>query len=122
MDKIILKGILASGFYGCSEAERSLIQDFRIDLILSFDFSKCVKSDSLEDTIDYPFVIDSVKNTVREFTCSLIEKLAEEISEKLFLQFPLLQKLEIELSKCASEKVFSIEEVAVKIKRIRKDK
>ena len=121
MDDIILEGISAAGFYGCTKEERSVIQDFKIDLILSFDFKNCVKSDSLENTIDYPLVIEFVKNTVREFSSNLIETLAEEISKKLFAEFSLLKKLKIELKKCASEKAFNLDKVAVKIKRTRED-
>jgi len=121
MDKIILNGILASGFYGCTKEERSVIQDFKIDLTMSLDFEKSVKSDSLEDTIDYPLAIELVKNTVREFGSNLIETLAEEISKKLFTNFSILEKLEIEVKKCASEKSFHLDKVAVKIKRARKN-
>lgn len=74
---------------GVYPQERAQEQEVSIDLDLSFDLSKCVKSDSLIDTIDYTEIATCCKELVIKRQYHLIETLAFEVLEMLFEKFPL---------------------------------
>ena len=119
MDELILDGIIASGSCGCTEEEKLHAQDFYVSLKLGFDFDKCVKSDSLSDSVDYPSVIECVKQTVANTRYNLIESLAEKIAQDLFFNFDKIQSIELQLRKLLCEKNFGLSKIAVKINRHR---
>ncbi len=119
MDEIILEGIIASGHYGCCDKEKEFAQDFNVSLYLFTDFNDCVKSDDLNDALDYPQAIDLVKQVIANNSFSLIEPIAELIAKELFAKFPMLKELSLDIRKLVCEDNFGLEKIAFKIHRKR---
>ena len=88
MDKILINNIKIKACHGCLESEQYNKQLFEIDIELGRDLSKSMEDDSLQSTVDYSEVIDTVKNITENQSFNLLEKLANVIINEIFEQFP----------------------------------
>lgn len=86
-DKISIAGIKAFGYHGVFEHERKSGQDFIVDIEFSYKTKKAIKSDSIEDAIDYGAVAILVKSVIEGEPRNLIEKVADEIAQRLLNNF-----------------------------------
>lgn len=81
MDKIYLNELVFYGYHGVLKEETKLGQTFRVSLILDF-LPKAGISDSVEDTVSYADVYETVKEIVEGKPFKLIEALAEKLHRK----------------------------------------
>ncbi len=72
---------------GVFSEEREKEQELSIDLALECDFSKCVTTDAIEDTINYDEVIQLVRQTALSRPFHLLETFASESLHALFDSF-----------------------------------
>ncbi|HIK29365.1 MAG: dihydroneopterin aldolase [Oscillatoriaceae bacterium SKW80] len=101
MDSIQLSGIRCYGYTGYLPEERVLGQWFEVDLTMWLDLKPAGKSDAIADTLDYRSAITTVQNLVKTSKFALIERLAEAIASDI-LQQPLVQKVQVRLTKLAA--------------------
>ncbi len=87
-DAIRLEQISLYGFHGVHPNERSVKQQFIIDLEVTVDLTKPASSDNLEDTISYEDLYLAVKDIVENQTFNLIEAMAEAITRSVLTSFP----------------------------------
>lgn len=78
MDKIYLNELVFYGYHGVLKEETKLGQTFRVSLILGLSTKKAGISDSVEDTVSYADVYETVKEIVEGKPFKLIEALAEK--------------------------------------------
>ena len=97
-DTIYIRDLRVETIIGIFGWEREVRQQISMDLDFEFDVSVPGKSDSIEDTLDYCHVINTVKDQITSANFSLIEKLAEVIAQKV-LSFPKVNEVRINLSK-----------------------
>jgi dihydroneopterin aldolase len=83
MDSLRVLGLKFAGFHGAREEEKTLLQAFEIDVELITDLSKPSQTDRLEDTVNYSTIVSIVREVVTGESCSLIERLAQKIVDKL---------------------------------------
>lgn len=83
MGKILLHNMRFYGYHGVLEEENRLGQEFQIDVELTFDFDKAIRTDDVRDTIDYSKVYEIAKNNVEKKKFNLIEALAGNILEEI---------------------------------------
>lgn len=69
--------------------EKEQLQTLLIDLELVVDISKCIVSDSIEDTVDYEEVIEVCEKVATSQHFHLLEVLGFQILESILMQFPL---------------------------------
>lgn len=81
MGQILINGLLQMGIHGALAEEQQHSQPFEVDLELSVDSEAAVETDSIEDTVDYGAVIETVSRIVAEERYALLEKLAARIAE-----------------------------------------
>ncbi len=74
--KIGVEGLRVPCVIGCQTWERDTVQEVTIDLQVEADVSRCVVSDSLEDTIDYRSLIETAIQVCQEGKYKMIEALA----------------------------------------------
>jgi dihydroneopterin aldolase len=77
---ILLTGIVATGRHGANAGERDEPQKFVVDLDVTLE----VRGDSLEDTLDYRVIADTVRNTVSQTSFVLLESLADAVARALY--------------------------------------
>jgi dihydroneopterin aldolase len=87
-DKIILQNMVFRGHHGVHTGEREIGQRFEIDVELSLDLSRAMRSDALADTIDYSRVHAIVREEVEEQQYQLIEALAGAVVRRLLAEIP----------------------------------
>ena len=82
-DKIRLIGLSFYGYHGVSSSEQETGRMYEVDCELESDLSQAGKTDDLDHTIIYESVYLTIKESVENKKYSLLEKLAEEISQKM---------------------------------------
>lgn len=89
---------------GILEQERKEPQDIFIDLEMKSDFTSCVHSESVEDTVDYVRVVDICKSLATKGKYQLIETYAHQLLETLFDTFDIFwAKVEVRKPQALSE-------------------
>ena len=83
MDTIFIRDLRLSGKHGVTDRERTKEQDFLIDITAEYDVTKAAASDELRDTVDYGRFRDIARDIVEKDSFCLIEKLAEEIAQRI---------------------------------------
>jgi dihydroneopterin aldolase/2-amino-4-hydroxy-6-hydroxymethyldihydropteridine diphosphokinase len=92
-----IDGITADALIGCYSYERGMLQPVEVSLKLYI--SKPDYADGIESTVDYSEVCDYVKSVIAANHFHLVENLAKQLAHQLLLNYPLLNKVEITVSK-----------------------
>ncbi|EAE8347993.1 dihydroneopterin aldolase [Listeria monocytogenes] len=121
MDKIYLNELVFYGYHGVLAEETKLGQTFRVSLILGLSTKKAGISDSVEDTVSYANVYETVKEIVEGTPFKLIEALAEKIATEVLTGYPLLEEVTVKLIKPNPPIPGHYDSVAVEIERKRSD-
>ncbi|EAD0098739.1 dihydroneopterin aldolase [Listeria monocytogenes] len=121
MDKIYLNELVFYGYHGVLKEETKLGQTFRVSLILGLSIKKAGISDSVEDTVSYADVYETVKEIVEGKPFKLIEALAEKIASEVLTGYPLLEEVTVKLIKPNPPIPGHYDSVAVEIERKRSD-
>ncbi|TGE36461.1 dihydroneopterin aldolase [Desulfosporosinus fructosivorans] len=86
-DVIHLRGLEFYAYHGALPEEQVLGQRFLIDMDLFSDLSQAGSSDRVEDTIHYGEVYQVIKTCVTGERHQLVERLAEDIAQRVLRQF-----------------------------------
>ncbi|EAC8105039.1 dihydroneopterin aldolase [Listeria monocytogenes] len=121
MDKIYLNELVFYGYHGVLAEETKLGQTFRVSLILGLSTKKAGISDSVDDTVSYAEVYETVKEIVEGTPFKLIEALAEKIATEVLTSYPLLEEVTVKLIKPNPPIPGHYDSVAVEIERKRSD-
>ncbi|EAE7766056.1 dihydroneopterin aldolase [Listeria monocytogenes] len=121
MDKIYLNELVFYGYHGVLAEETKLGQTFRVSLILGLSTKKAGISDSVDDTVSYAEVYETVKEIVEGAPFKLIEALAEKIATEVLTGYPLLEEVTVKLIKPNPPIPGHYDSVAVEIERKRSD-
>ncbi|OFG30645.1 dihydroneopterin aldolase [Listeria monocytogenes] len=121
MDKIYLNELVFYGYHGVLAEETKLGQTFRVSLILGLSTKKAGTSDSVDDTVSYAEVYETVKEIVEGTPFKLIEALAEKIATEVLTGYPLLEEVTVKLIKPNPPIPGHYDSVAVEIERKRSD-
>ena len=87
MDIIFLEQVSAQTKLGVPDWERLKPQKIILDIEIGYDLSKSCLSDSIEDTVDYGSVVNSIRETLEENSFKLVEALAEHICQLILKEF-----------------------------------
>lgn len=91
MDKIIINGLEIDTIIGVYDWERQKSQKVILNLVLVTDFSQAMRSDNVEDTIDYAAIVERIELLAEAHQPELLENFAELIFADLFALFPLTE-------------------------------
>jgi FolB domain-containing protein len=76
---IRVEGVRARGRHGAAPGERLEAQDFVVDVAARIEAT----ADSLQDTLDYRTIAETVRNTVETTSFELLESLAHAVAAAL---------------------------------------
>lgn len=96
--KIALNGIKIYAYHGVGEQETKVGNHFVVDICLTAPVENAVRSDELEDTINYASVYAIVKEEMA-IPSRLLEHAAGRIMKSLKEHFPKLTAIEVKLAK-----------------------
>ena len=80
---IRMKKMLFYGYHGVDESEQKRGGTFEVDLEMCCDFTTSMKSDYLEDTVDYSEIYRTVHDCLTGTRYYLLEALATHIADSL---------------------------------------
>ncbi len=88
-DRIILQGMRFYGYHGVNPEENVQGQSYLVDLEAEVDLARPGLTDGLEDTVSYTHLYRTTKAIVEGEPRNLLERLAQEIADRLLADFPL---------------------------------
>lgn len=88
-DRIILQGMRFYGYHGVNPEENVQGQSYLVDLEAEVDLARPGLTDALEDTVSYTHLYRAARAIVEGESRNLLERLAQEIAERLLADFPL---------------------------------
>ncbi len=95
---LLLKGLRFHAFHGVLPQERLTGNDYEVDLTISYDFKPVVKSDDLNDTLNYAEVYEVVKEVMAQ-PCQLVEHVAGRIGKSIIERWPTIFKVHVTVLK-----------------------
>ncbi|MDO5707054.1 MAG: 2-amino-4-hydroxy-6-hydroxymethyldihydropteridine diphosphokinase [Andreesenia angusta] len=99
MGKIIMKNLAFYSYHGAMKEENVLGQKFFIDLELVADIDKSAYTDSVEDTVHYGEVYQTIKDIMENSKYNLIEAVAQKIIDEIFKKFDKVEEIDIVVKK-----------------------
>ena len=91
---IELRGLQFFAFHGVLPEEREQGNAFVVDLSLETDISRAVRTDALDDTINYAAAYEVVKREM-DISSLLLEHVCGRIAEALLSSFDALQRVTV---------------------------
>jgi len=88
MDYIFIEEFRCKAHIGVYDWERSTIQMLEFTIQIGCPLTNAAKRKTLENGVDYSFVVKLVETHLKENTFVLLETLAEELAGLLFQQTP----------------------------------
>ncbi len=98
MGFITLKNIKIYAYHGCLVEEKKIGSDYKVDLTVKANLSKSANSDHLADTVDYVHLNLIVKEEMA-IRSKLLEHAAERILSRILDELPLVNYVEVDVSK-----------------------
>lgn len=96
--KIYLRNVRFHAFHGVLPQEGIVGNDYLVNLVLDYDFSSAMKTDDLQETLNYAEVYQKVREEM-VVPSKLLEHVAGRIAHRLFSDFPEIQKLQLSITK-----------------------
>ena len=98
-DILRLNNIRIKAKHGYYQAEKDLGQLFEVDIILQVDFNKALKSDELEDTVDFEAVYKDVNKIFSKHNHYLVEYVGGQIIDHIIETYPLVETVTVKIRK-----------------------
>lgn len=117
MDKIKIRNLEIFARHGVYPEENTLGQKFVISAVLHTGTRKAGITDELEYSVNYGEVSHFITKFVEEHTWKLLESVAEHLAQALLLEFPLLERVDLEIKKPWAPIGLPLETVTVEISR-----
>ncbi len=86
--RILITGLKAYGYHGCTPQERERGQEFLVDVELDYDASAATEEDDLDRAVDYDRLAVGIRDIVSGEPFRLIETLAAEIGKYIMSRTP----------------------------------
>ncbi len=98
-DYIKVKNILCYTKIGFGDEERRIGQRLNINIKAFIDLEIAGKTNELTDTVSYVELSTLISDICKEKEYKLLEYLAQEITDKVFLHFPKIKAIELYIKK-----------------------
>ena len=95
---IHLKGVRLYAYHGVDPQETAVGAYFLVDLKLKTDFSHASQTDDLSGTVSYADIYQVIKNEM-QVPSQLLEHVCQRMAQRIFNDFPAIEKLDIKLFK-----------------------
>ncbi|MDD2576763.1 MAG: dihydroneopterin aldolase [Bacteroidales bacterium] len=85
-------------FHGCFAQEQIIGTHFRVDLLFEFPSSLAEETDSIQDTVNYLSVYQTIKHLF-ETPSHLLENISRRILDTLMRDFPQMEYCKVKVTK-----------------------
>lgn len=98
LGKVIVRTIKVYAYHGCLPEESIIGSDYTVDVSLEADLLPASISDHLSDTVDYVHINAIVKEEMK-IKSNLLEHVAKRIMDRILVELPAVQWVEVSVSK-----------------------
>ncbi len=112
LHRIDVSGIRLFAYHGCMDEESRIGTEYEVNLSVWADLSESAKTDRLKDTVDYVALNHIVKEEMA-IRAKLLEVVAQRIVDRVLAEQPLVQEVEVSVSKLAPPIQGDVERVSV---------
>ncbi len=98
-DVILLEGLRVECIIGDLPHERTFPQELYLDLEIGCDLHAAAQSDALEDTVNYVAVAETIRQTLIEAKCQMIERAAQLAIDATFAVDARIRSVSVTLRK-----------------------
>ena len=119
MDKIIIDSLKIFAYHGVNPEETVMGQWFVLDIEALADLTDACANDNIDDTVSYAAIVKTVRRTMTEKNCKLLEHAAQRTADAILSEYPLIQHIKIRLRKPDAPIKADFGYVAVEIERDR---
>ena len=118
--EINVRGLEIEACHGVFDFEKKNAQKFVFDIDLGVDFFSALKSDDIEETVNYADICGLIENITKNNTFNLIEKLALECAFQVLEKFEKVTKIKLCCNKPQAplSQKFSSAGVTVELERV----
>lgn len=99
MESIKITGLEVFAYHGVFEAEKVLGQKFDLDIEVFLDMSKVFYTRDLNYSVHYGLLAEFASNFFKENRTDLIENAADDLATAILNEFPLIDEIELCVSK-----------------------
>lgn len=114
MARILITGLKAYGYHGCTRREKEEGQVFLVDVELEYDAAAAVQEDDLSRAVDYDRLASEIHSLVTGNRFQLIETLAARIGGHIMESTPVVTAL-VRVHKPKAPMGCEVEDVAVEM-------
>ncbi|MGM0498762.1 MAG: dihydroneopterin aldolase [Bacillota bacterium] len=118
-DLIALNEMVFYAYHGVYDSEKELGQRFVINFKAELDYNLAAVNDDLQQTVNYGEIYKKIEDIFKAKKYNLLESAAYNIIKGLFVEFPKLEVIEIEIKKPAVPIKGALADAAVKMSRKR---
>lgn len=101
--------------HGLFEEENKLGQKFIFDIECELNYKKAMFSDEMTDSISYADIAEVVVKTATTNTFNLLERLAGEILQNIFTEFPKIENINLKINKPGAPIKYHFEKCGVEV-------
>lgn len=112
--KIELNRIKIRAYHGVYAQERVRGNDFEVTVHLSYDLAKAAETDDILNAVDYPRVMEIVRNTMSR-PARLLENVAGRLKDNILAEFPQVVSGFVKVTKLNPPVTIPMRAFAVKI-------
>ncbi|MGB8450975.1 MAG: 2-amino-4-hydroxy-6-hydroxymethyldihydropteridine diphosphokinase [Anaerocolumna sp.] len=117
MDQIRITNLEVFCHHGVFKEENVLGQKFLVSVILYADLTQASGNDDLTKSVNYGEVCHFIKNEMEKYTFKLIETLTEHLARTILINFPMIEKIQLEVKKPWAPILLPLETVSVVMER-----
>lgn len=99
-------------FHGCYKEEQIVGNRFLVSLSYICELKEATKSDNINDTVSYLDIYRLVRQEMA-ITSHIIEHVAKRIIDRILKEYPIVEELEVKISKCNPPLGGLVEKVSV---------
>lgn len=117
MDQIKIENLEVFCHHGVYKEENVLGQKFVVSAVLFLKTRKAGLTDALNDSISYGDVCRLIAAEMKKQNDNLLERVAERLARKILLEFPMVEKVSVEVKKPWAPVLMHLDYASVKIER-----
>lgn len=117
--RLVITGLELWGFHGVLEGEQRKGGRFCIDLEMDVDLRMALKTDCVENSVDYRDIVETVRKVNRSQRYSLVERFAAALADAILARFEKVDRIGVRVAKLDPPGLGRVQHVAADVVKTR---
>lgn len=119
MDSLYVKDLKVYAYHGVFKEEKELGQMFLVSCELKYDMALSAEHNELEESVHYGILCQKINEWMLSKKEDLIETVAWKLVNNIFIEYPIVKEVVLELKKPSAPVPFAVDTCSVKLSRKR---